>query len=585
MEKALRIGGSSAAERNTLTSADEPALHPRDRISSLEWAGTLATIYLTGIINGMPPPRPCQSISPECPQKQLPAPAFQHTADPDRGFDVSNVANIQPRLYEVFGHIELLPWIGLSYSLANFATLAIARAILYCFDMRWVYIVSLVVFLAGAAMAGAAQAISTVIAGRAVMGIGGSICQHCATSYLAIYARPAKDPILYAVLSGLWAVGLAVGGPVGSAFSENSSLTWRWAFYINLPFLGLAFASALKWLPSERLVTDLPLCRRLARVDVLGIILQISATVLFAVAGTLSGPVWAWGSPSSAAAWSAFGVVFIVWALQQYYCVLTTAHRRVFPAHILRNRELLFLWVGSACAGATYAVALYYMPLFLAFTRGLGALEQTERVLPFILTFIATVLIVGGCLFRIGWYKLIYVIGGAATLAAGAALAMTLEPDTPEPTVMGLAALVGFGLGLHFQHGTAISNVITKGSYGRAESVAIFNMALMGGISMTLVIAGAIYENRGFSLLSSALGREGYDEHDIREALSGVVSTAWRSSDPYAMGKGVEAASEAIALNFWLIASSGAVCLACGLWMRWEKLGDGLPKEDGNAEV
>ena len=95
-----------------------------------------------------------------------------------QGFDVSNVANIQPQLYVAFGHIEYLPWIGLSYSLANFATLSFAGRILDIFDIRHVYLVCVVVFAAGAALAGSAETISAIIAGRAVMGIGGSICQN-----------------------------------------------------------------------------------------------------------------------------------------------------------------------------------------------------------------------------------------------------------------------------------------------------------------------------------------------------------------------------------------------------------------------
>lgn len=90
---------------------------------------------------------------------------------------MSNVANIQPRLYEAFGHIELLPWIGLSYSLANFAFLSFARKITYAFDMKWVYMSHLVIFFAGAAIAGTSQNIAALIIGRIVMGWGGSVVQ------------------------------------------------------------------------------------------------------------------------------------------------------------------------------------------------------------------------------------------------------------------------------------------------------------------------------------------------------------------------------------------------------------------------
>lgn len=101
------------------------------------------------------------------------------TAEPPTlaGYDVSNVANIQPRLYEAFGNIELLPWIGLSYSLSNFAFLSFARNITYCFDLRWIYCAHLVVFLAGAVVAGSAEDIALVIVGRVIMGWGGSVVQ------------------------------------------------------------------------------------------------------------------------------------------------------------------------------------------------------------------------------------------------------------------------------------------------------------------------------------------------------------------------------------------------------------------------
>lgn len=91
------------------------------------------------------------------------------------GYDVSNVANIQPALYEAFGNITLLPWISLSFSLAVFAVLSFSRKILYCFDIKWIYIVNLVIFMAGAAVAGAAPNLPAVIVGRVVMGVGGAV--------------------------------------------------------------------------------------------------------------------------------------------------------------------------------------------------------------------------------------------------------------------------------------------------------------------------------------------------------------------------------------------------------------------------
>lgn len=71
----------------------------------------------------------------------------------------------------------MLPWIGLSYSLSFFAVLSLARKIIYCFDMRWIYLTSLVIFIAGAAVSGAAPNMSAIIVGRVIMGLGGALVQ------------------------------------------------------------------------------------------------------------------------------------------------------------------------------------------------------------------------------------------------------------------------------------------------------------------------------------------------------------------------------------------------------------------------
>ena len=98
---------------------------------------------------------------------------------------MSNIANIQPSLYSAFGNITLLPWISLSFSLAVFAVLSLSRKILYCFDMKWVYIVNLVIFMVGAAVAGSASNFPAVIVGRIIMGVGVAIVyQRSVASYL-----------------------------------------------------------------------------------------------------------------------------------------------------------------------------------------------------------------------------------------------------------------------------------------------------------------------------------------------------------------------------------------------------------------
>ncbi|KAJ5766310.1 uncharacterized protein N7511_003926 [Penicillium nucicola] len=528
-----------------------PEVHPRSHIPDWKWKGTLSVLILTTLING---------------------------------YDVSNVANIQPALYKAFGDITLLPWISLSFSLAVFAVLSFSRKILYCVDMKWIYIGSAVVFMAGAAVAGAAPNLPAVIVGRIIMGVGGAIVYQRSLpnnlTFVAVFATPEETPRLFGLLSATWAVGLVIGGPIGSALASNKHTTWRWAFYMNLPWVGLSLVLAIICLPRKYLGPDIPLLSRLMAIDPIGIVFNMTTPVLFALALEFSGPVWYWGSAASIAVWVVFGVVLVGWAIQQYWCIGTTPEQRAIPLHLLNRADLLPLWVASGCAGASYAITLYYTPLFFAFARGHSAMQQTVRLLPFVLVFIAVVILVGGSLPLFGRYNLIYIIAGIATVAGAGAMAGTLSPDVSESQVLGFEAIIGVGLGCSFQHGVGVSNVINKTPRDRVDSAVMFNMAQMGGIAVALAIAGSIYQNVGYTLLTDAIGESGYSGKDLREALAGVSSAVWQSGDPEVLSRGIGAVATVIGREFYLVIAGGAVCLVCGLVMRWERLDYGRPKSN-----
>lgn len=401
-------------------------------------------------------------------------------------------------------------------------------------------------------------------------------------SYMAVFATPAETPGLFAQMSAMWAVGLVLGGPIGSAFADNQHATWRWAFYLNIPLVGLGFLIALVGVPKHSFGAKEPVWKRLAKIDPLGIALNMAAPVLFGIAMTFSGPIWDWGSAPSIAVWVVFAVVLVGWFLQQYFCVFTTPEERAFPLHILPRRDLIPIWIASACAGSSYAITLYYTPLFFAFAKGNDALDQTVKLLPFVLVFIVVVMMTGGLLPIIGRYNIIYMAAGAATLAGGVAMATTLSENVSVSQVLGLEAVIGIGLGMHFQHGMGISNVINKDSRDRVDSLVVLNMAQMGGIAVILAVAGSIFQNVGYTLLVEAIGHDGareYTEGEVREALAGVSSAVWQSKDPEVLRRGVAAVSKVIAREFWIVAAGGALCLVCGLLMKREKLDYGRKKK------
>ncbi|MGH8010622.1 MAG: MFS transporter, partial [Candidatus Binatia bacterium] len=327
-----------------------------------------------------------------------------------------------------------------------------------------------------------------------------------------------KAPKRIATMSASWALGLIVGGPIGSAFSER--VTWRWAFLLNLPCVGAILMLACICVPSGRVLprTGLSLRQHLKQTAHPSILLNLALPVLLALALTFSGGVWRWNSAPALGLWLAFGVLSVVSVLYLWFTVKWRS-AWLYPRAQLR---MCALWVGSACAGSTYAISLYYLPLYFAFTRGADALEQTVLMLPFVLAFIVSVAVTGRLLRFPVVVRMIFLIGGAVVAAAGVALAVVLQRSPPTAHLVGLEILLGGGVGLLFQHSVGICDQLNRSESKITRLDAIFrcNLAQMGGIAVTLEVAGSIYQNVGSRLLAQAWG-DTVQQDQIRELLAG----------------------------------------------------------------
>ncbi len=124
-------------------------------------------------------------------------------------------------------------WIFLAYSLTLAALYLPAGAIGDRYGRRPVFIAGAVGFAAASALAGAAPDEATLIAARALQGVAGAFLTTNSLALLrAVYADEAGRAI------GLWtsftSVATIAGPPAGGALVEW--ISWRWIFFLNLPF-------------------------------------------------------------------------------------------------------------------------------------------------------------------------------------------------------------------------------------------------------------------------------------------------------------------------------------------------------------
>ncbi|KAK8109851.1 hypothetical protein PG999_007988 [Apiospora kogelbergensis] len=486
------------------------------------------------------------------------------------GYDVSNVANIQVPVYEAFGHIELLPWIALAYSLINVATIPLFRKLTGFLELKLVSFIAVFVLIVGSALCGAAPNINTVIAGRALIGIGAAGCYQMILTYNVIFAHPHEIPLTQALIGASFAIGLLTGPIIGGAFADNEHATWRWAFYFVLPLAGIIAVACLGLYPSYKVPTHKSVSQHLKEFDYVGCVLHMGTFVLLGLACIFSGPTWDWDSGASIAVWVLFGVTLLTYVLQQSFCIFTSPENRIFPVSVLAHRTVALTAAGTSCAAIGYGATLYYTPIYFAFTRGTGAVASAVRLLPFTGVFVFMMFLVGGLLPRIRYYMPFYV-AGAIFMLVGAGCQQTITPQSSEGYVMGLEALVGAGIGILWQVGVPVSSVVLP-PHQRLDAAAVFNVAQLGGVAISLSIAGSIYQNVGFDLVRDAVDGFGYPDSDVRLLLGGVQSSILSAAHPEIVPRAVEAVTDTILRCFYLSVAAGAICFVAACCMKFEAL-------------
>lgn len=103
---------------------------------------------------------------------------------------------------------------------------------------------------------------------------------------LLVYAVPlAKRPQYQGLFGAVYGISSVIGPLVGGAFTSN--VTWRWAFYINLPFGGLVFLFVLTLLQATRSTASrdtLPWTGKLQQLNIEGVVSLLGGVICLCLA-------------------------------------------------------------------------------------------------------------------------------------------------------------------------------------------------------------------------------------------------------------------------------------------------------------
>src|SRR5918992_1397824 len=148
------------------------------------------------------------------------------------------VGTAMPTVIATLGGLAHYSWVFTAYLLTSTASVPIWGRLSDLYGRRRFFLAGVLVFLIGSALAGAAGSMTQLIVFRAIQGLGaGAIIPLGMTIVGELYSLEERART-QALFSGVWGVASIAGPLVGGYITD--ALSWRWVFYLNLPFGVLA---------------------------------------------------------------------------------------------------------------------------------------------------------------------------------------------------------------------------------------------------------------------------------------------------------------------------------------------------------
>ncbi|MFJ6486878.1 MFS transporter [Streptomyces sp. M54] len=396
------------------------------------------------------------------------------------------VATALPKIVGELHGLEKMSWAVTAYLLASTIVLPLYGKLGDLFGRKGVFQFAIIVFIIGSALAGWSRTMDELIAFRALQGIGGGGLMIGVQAIIADIV-PARERGRYMGLIGA-VFGLAsVAGPLlGGFFTDHAS--WRWCFYINVPF-GLVTLAVIA------VVLKLPRPAARPRLDVLG-------AALLAVASTCLVLVTSWGGTEYD--WTSGTILGLSAGAVASTALFVAAERRaaepIIPLRLFRDSVFNVTGLVGAVLGVALFGAASYLPTYLQMVDGVSATESGLLMLPMMMGIVGGSIVSGQLITRTGRYR-IYPIVGSAVSVVGMALLSLLEADTSVLAYSFYQAVLGIGIGLVMSVLVlAVQNSVRPSDLGTATSANNYFRQIGGSVGAA--IFGTLFAGR----LSDALG-------------------------------------------------------------------------------
>jgi EmrB/QacA subfamily drug resistance transporter len=469
--------------------------------------------------------------------------------------DGTIVSTALPTIVGDLGGGDHVSWVVTSYLLAQTITSAVVGKLGDQFGRKLVFQSSVTVFIVGSALCGLSEGMSWLIGSRALQGIGAGGLTVTATALIADVIPLRERGKYQGSLGAVFGVTTVLGPLLGGFFTDN--LSWRWAFYINVPFALIVIVAAGKFIPTVA-------AEARTRIDWLGIVTVGIGTSCLILATSWGGTTYAWRSATIVGLFAGGAV-----ALAAFVVVELRSPDPILPMTLFTKKVFAVCSALAFVVGFTMLGAMTFLPTFLQYVEGVDATSSGLRMLPLVGGLLLTSISSGIVVSRTGRYKMFPVVGSLVM-----ALGMYLLSRMDASTSVGLSSLymfvLGLGIGMCMQVLTIIvQNSVPYSQLGVATSGVTFMRTL--GSSFGAAVFGTLYANFLGDELPGALARSpGVDPADL------VTPATLHALDDQLIAPIVAAYADALSHVFLWAAPVALLAFVLALLLPQVKLSDDL---------
>jgi len=421
--------------------------------------------------------------------------------------------------------VEEIAWVATGYMLSNVITMPLIALLASRFGRKRFYIFSVALFTCSSMACGLARDLPSIVAFRAIQGVGGGALIPLAQAIL----RETFPPKEQARAMGIYGIGIMLGPAfaptLGGWITDNYS--WPWIFYINVP------VGIINVLLIMRFIQDPPfLVREKGRIDFSGLLLM--AIGLGALQIMLEkGDQKDWFEST----FITYLAVAACLGLALFIVRELTTDAPAVNLRILKDVNFSSGTLLSGVLGVGLFSSLFIMPLFLQQLLGYPALDSGVAVIPRSIGMVITMPLAGRLYERTGPKLLIAL--GLLVSAVSFFQFSRLSLDTGYWDIFVPQLLQGFGSGFIFVSlSTAVLSTIEKPLLTAASGLYNMIRQVFGSVGIALA---ATYLTRGETSYHAMLTEHVTAFKDIASESMQRLSSLLSSQGIDASGTGKEA--------------------------------------------